>query len=317
MGRARQVAAWTLVAGTAAWVVVRWLGLESGFPLVPLLAYTPLAAVGAVVAAIVIAAMRQWVAAVLAAILALMLVVAVVPRAFGGPTGAAGPPGPRLAIMSVNLRRAGADPDAVVALVRRMRVDVLTLQEVDGEIVRRLEAAGLRQLLTNRVVRLGPGTTGTALYARATLTPAPGPVGTRNPLAEAQVAVAGARPVVVTTIHTLAPSTGPRAEGWARDFTKLPPAQPDGPVRILAGDFNATLDHDPLRDLIGTGYDDAADALGSGLRATWPVGHRLVPPVTIDHVLADDRCGIREYKLFPIPRSDHRAVFAVLELPAG
>jgi hypothetical protein len=39
--------------------------------------------------------------------------------------------------------------------------------------------------------------------------------------------------------------------------------------------------------------------------------------VTIDHVLADDRCGIREYKLFPIPRSDHRAVFAVLELPAG
>jgi endonuclease/exonuclease/phosphatase family metal-dependent hydrolase len=85
-------------------------------------------------------------------------------------------------------------------------------------------------------------------------------------------------------------------------------------VRILAGDFNATLDHARLRRLIDTGYRDAADQLGEGLHPTFPIGQRM-PPITLDHVLADRRVGIRSFVARRVPRSDHRAVRAELVLP--
>ena len=41
------VIAWLLVLPVAGWVVLRAFGLEEGYPMVPLLAYTPLAVAGA------------------------------------------------------------------------------------------------------------------------------------------------------------------------------------------------------------------------------------------------------------------------------
>ena len=72
------------------------------------------------------------------------------------------------------------------------------------------------------------------------------------------------------------------------DLRALPPATPDGRLRILAGDFNATLDHAELRRILDTGYQDAAAQVGAGLHGTWPRDRAFPPPVTIDHVLADD-----------------------------
>ena len=88
---------------------------------------------------------------------------------------------------------------------------------------------------------------------------------------------------------------------WRDDLRALPPATPEGAVRILTGDFNATLDHAELRRVIDRGYEDAADEVGSGLRATWPAGRRFPPPVTIDHVIADERCGVRSVRVLPSP----------------
>ena len=45
-------------------------------------------------------------------------------------------------------------------------------------------------------------------------------------------------------------------------------------MRILAGDFNATLDHAELRRLIGRGYHDAAEQAGH--RAADDVADRQV-----------------------------------------
>jgi endonuclease/exonuclease/phosphatase (EEP) superfamily protein YafD len=101
---------------------------------------------------------------------------------------------------------------------------------------------------------------------------------------------------------------------WRRDLRRLPDARPGGIVRVLAGDFNATLDHRELRRVLDRGYRDAADRNGSGLRATWPADGRRVPPVAIDHVLADERAGVQAVRVRDLPRSDHRAVVAVLRI---
>ena len=57
---------------------------------------------------------------------------------------------------------------------------------------------------------------------------------------------------------------------WTADLRDEPAADPANRATILAGDFNATLDHVELRRLLGTGYRDAAASLGRGLTPTWP-----------------------------------------------
>ncbi|HEX2300957.1 MAG TPA: endonuclease/exonuclease/phosphatase family protein, partial [Pseudonocardiaceae bacterium] len=79
--------------------------------------------------------------------------------------------------------------------------------------------------------------------------------------------------------------------------------------------FNATLDHQPLRALLSTGYRDAADVLGRGLRATWPTDTALAPVAAIDHVLVEPTCLIRSFDTVAVPGTDHRAVVAELVVP--
>jgi endonuclease/exonuclease/phosphatase (EEP) superfamily protein YafD len=105
-------------------------------------------------------------------------------------------------------------------------------------------------------------------------------------------------------------------DAWAQSLADEPPATVDGPVHLLLGDFNATLDHAALRRLIGTGYRDAADVAGEGLTMTWPYD-KLFPRVALDHVLADRRVGVRQVRVYPIVGSDHRSLFTELVLPAA
>jgi len=178
-------------------------------------------------------------------------------------------------------------------------------------------AAGLAQLLPNASAHPREGVGGSALYSRFPLRD----VGFRlNPFgfgqATATVVVPGAAPVAVESVHPCPPLVHTIDDCWERGLRAEPPATVDGQVRILLGDYNATLDHAVLRQLLKTGYRDAADVAGAGLRATWPYD-KLFPRVTIDHVLADRRVGVRDVRVHPLPGGDHRAVFADLVLPAG
>jgi endonuclease/exonuclease/phosphatase (EEP) superfamily protein YafD len=130
------------------------------------------------------------------------------------------------------------------------------------------------------------------------------------------VAVEGAPPVEVAAVHP-PPPIRRTMRFWRDDLRAMPPATPEGSLRILAGDFNATLDHAELRRLLDTGYADAADEVGAGLKGTWPRGRRFPPPVAIDHVLADTRIGVRRFEVHAITGTDHRAVLADLVLPRG
>jgi endonuclease/exonuclease/phosphatase (EEP) superfamily protein YafD len=310
----RRLVAWLLVAVCAAWVAVRLLGLERGFPLVPLVAFTPLAAAGAVVVVAVAALLRQRAAALVAAVLALALVAVVAPRAIGGPSEPEGAAGPQLRVLSVNMRFGAGSPDALVALVREKRPDVLSVQELTPSLARELDEAGLAELLPERAIDPRPRGPGIGLYARVPLEPGSAPGSRRNPLAVASARLPGGAPLELFAVHVTPPFRG-LVGAWHADLRALPGATPGGPVRIMAGDFNATLDHAELRRLLDTGYEDAAAEVGAGLQATWPRRWRFPSRVTIDHVLADARCGVRAFSVHSIPGTDHRAVFAELVLP--
>lgn len=307
---------WVFVLPGVAWAVVRGFGLERG-PLVQLLAFTPYVAVWSLAPLVLAFALRRWWPAGVAALAALALVGAVVPRALDGGAPAAG--GPVVRVLTANLLKGQADPAALVALVRAHRVDLLALQEFTPGTEAELDRLGLAELLPHRQTNPEVGTTGSALYSRFPLTDG----GTRRndggfSQAYATAQLPDAPPVLVESAHPMSPYALATLPDWRVDLAAQPPATPHGPLRILAGDFNATLDHAPLRALLHTGYVDAADAAGAGLAGTWgPYDGDRIPPVTIDHVLVDRRIGVRAVSVHPLPGSDHRPVLAELTLPAA
>jgi len=126
--------------------------------------------------------------------------------------------------------------------------------------------------------------------------------------------------LALVSVHPYPPLSGPSVRDWQAVLRGLPGSTDGGLPHILAGDFNATLDHRELRHVLDRGYTDAADATGDGLRATFPTAsdRRSWPPlITIDHVLVPDTIRVRRVTAYEIPGSDHRAVIAELVLPAG
>ena len=124
--------------------------------------------------------------------------------------------------------------------------------------------------------------------------------------------------MTVESAHPVAPSSTEALGGWKADLTAEPSADQSAAPRILLGDFNSTLDHAALRSVIQRNYRDAADADGKGLVPTWgPYTGHPIPPVTIDHVLVDQRIGVAHVAVHGLPGSDHRAVMAALWVPVG
>jgi endonuclease/exonuclease/phosphatase family metal-dependent hydrolase len=97
----------------------------------------------------------------------------------------------------------------------------------------------------------------------------------------------------------------------------------EGPL-VMAGDFNATLDHAPMRSLLGLGLSDAARQSNAGWQPTWPGGdnpdHELplgVQVMAIDHVLVSRQLSAISTSTYSVFDSDHLALVARLaEQPA-
>jgi endonuclease/exonuclease/phosphatase family metal-dependent hydrolase len=308
------------VVGWAAWAVVRTFGLETD-RLVPLMTFTPYMGLASILPLSVCLVFRRWALAAGALVVCLLFAGALIGRWLPGPRPHVA--GPRIRVMTSNLFLGRGDARTVVRLVREQGVDVLGLEELTPEEVARLDAAGLRELLPYRDVDARPGANGTGLFSRFPLTRRK-PYNSVNQNGEprALVRVPGARPFELQVIHPPPPIHG-QAPLWEHMLSELP--KPDlggastapGPPRMLIGDFNATLDHAQLRDLLGgSGYVDAADATGKGYKTTWPAGRRFPPEITIDHVLIDPRMRADDVSVHVVPHSDHRALIATLRIPS-
>ncbi|MGY1724051.1 endonuclease/exonuclease/phosphatase family protein [Blastococcus sp. SYSU DS0533] len=312
---------WAVAAAVpwAVWAVVRRTGSERGFPLVPALAFTPYAA-GTAVLPLAVAVRARSRAAVLLAAGAGAVLAGAVRSHRGRPAVAPPPAGRRVRIATVSLRRGLVPAEAVVDLVRRHGIDLLAVQELTPQAERRLRAAGLAEALPHaHVVPARPGSEPAAS----------GAVWSRLPLG-ARTAVPGGfeQPAVrvpggpgpeleVTAVHTRPPATSAAAvRGWTEDLAALPGPEP-GVLRVLAGDFNATLDHAALRAVLRRGYLDAARAVGRGHLRTWSPLRSPVPRLGLDHVLVDPRLAVAGCTSVPVRGSDHRSVVVDLVLPAG
>ncbi|MFD0890228.1 endonuclease/exonuclease/phosphatase family protein, partial [Streptosporangium algeriense] len=256
---------------------------------------------------------RRRAATAVALVTTAALGFSVLPRAFASAQPSSGAP---LRVLTLNMLFGHADPGAVMDLVRRLRPDVLSAQELTPGMVEELDAAGLKDVMSHRVLQTAWSASGSGTFSRYPLTPLENlfrPIGHNMPAAVLNVP--GAGDIEIVNVHPF-PPLGSQVHEWSAAFASFPAASPDR-LRIFAGDFNASLDHAAMRRFISRGYADSADLAGQGLVPTWPVNNRIPPVITIDHVVVDQRIGVREVSVHTVPGTDHRAVFADLSLPSN
>lgn len=302
------------VMGLAAYAVLRLgvsglLDTDGNRYTTTALALNPYVALaGGLLAAIALLA-RRWRTAAVAVALSIALAAPLMPRVLADPQPTAA--GPTVRVLALNLFYGAADATEVVDLVRERAVDVLVLLELDSAAASALDRAGLDDVMPHRVFDPAPAAVGSGIASRHPVRELSlaGPSLLEQPSARVRL---DDTDIEVVGVHPTPPVN--RVDDWRQELRGLPAAPDNGSARILAGDFNATLDHAELRRVLDSGYVDAAEQTGDALRTTWPQ-RRTAPPVTLDHVLVDRRAAVHGFEVIDVDGSDHRAVLATLTLP--
>ena len=217
---------------------------------------------------------------------------------------------PTLTVLQLNTRHGNADPAQVTGLARSRAADVVVLEEVDSGAAARYAQAGLRRLLPHTAASHGA-----VVFSRWPLR------GVRRlPISDGGVLadVAAPKPFWLLGLHTTEPMNG--LTTWQHDLAEVRRvvAGKHGPG-LVVGDFNATLDHGPMRQLLARGLRDAAEAGNAGWQPTWPSNQVPVfgvsPPmrlITIDHVLVTRPFGVVSTRTVAVAGTDHEALVASL-----
>jgi endonuclease/exonuclease/phosphatase family metal-dependent hydrolase len=306
---------WILAGGLAGWAAARIFAVDRARQAetvaVPFLSFTPQVAAAAPWAAVGLRLAGRRGPAATAAVAAAALGVVVRTRKLPRPDSGAS--GPMLRVLTHNMFFGRADVDVLTARVRQLDVDVLFLQELTEDAVTRLKQAGLDDMLPFALHDLRGGSRGSGLYSRFPLSEGPAVplVHMAQPTATAELP--NGHKVELICAHPVTPNLGRDGASRWREGLAVFPAAGKLP-RILAGDFNATLDHAAFRDVLRRGYLDAGLQRGGALTPTWgPPGRNAV--LTLDHVLVDKNCAVLGYSVHVVPGTDHRAVYAEVQLP--
>jgi endonuclease/exonuclease/phosphatase (EEP) superfamily protein YafD len=316
------VAAIVLTAVAIPSLLARMAGGRPPSPGPQLASLSPLAILPAVVA-VALAAASSWWLAVLLAIPAILLVGVQLPP--WRPRQGAGDNSLTVRLLTVNACRGGADPAAVVGLVRDQDVGVLAVQELTPELAQELKNADLPGLLPFSVIDAQPSGAGTGLWARWPLRPLPAIPGMKAATPRAQIDPPGRPPVTVTAVHPKAPLKRFQST-WQEELDAIRGSvAATAGAHIVAGDFNASRDHRPFRDLLAVGLVDCGD---TALKRPWPgftwpsfwpgsagTHPRAVPLMRLDHVLISrDACRARRLRIIRVPGTDHCAVLATIDI---
>lgn len=246
------------------------------------------------------------------ALVALVGIALVAPRAHDGSTPTPAAPDP-LTVLSANVS-GSADVARLARIVRAEQPGVVILPEADEQFRQHLEKA-LRGQGYHGMSRQSLDTTVAAMSIL--VSPRLGDLRFR---AESRTTF----PTIIATGGTLngtrivafhaSPPLPLATADWRNDLSSLSRWCDEGRPTLVAGDFNATLDHSVLRTAM-RGCTDAAATLGVGLRGTWLSRYPAWLTPQIDHVLTTSEIEPKKVSFIRLEGSDHRAILARVELP--
>ena len=290
---------------------IRVFSLDRAFPMVSIVSFSPQILVAVVIPVVVALLLRARFVAIGVLIVAVVMAVQILPRSVSQDQPQAR--GEVVTLMTANLLAGSSATDGIERIVAENEVDVLAMQEIDPEAFAILKERGLTKQLPHFTTGLRPEVAGNIIMSRWPIRERDyGRPDERAP--EPEVVVPRAS-LVLRSVHPFPPTRPQKTKRWQEDLRRLPAARPapGDNLRVLLGDFNATLDHRLLRELVSRDYVDAGRTTGNGLVPTWEANS--VMKLTIDHVLVDSRIAVLSYKTYNLPRSDHDAVVVKIRLP--
>jgi endonuclease/exonuclease/phosphatase (EEP) superfamily protein YafD len=216
-----------------------------------------------------------------------------------------------LTVLQANVLLGEADGIELVRTASEEGADLLVVEEITGGVLTQMERAGLAELFPYRVgVPRDTDPGGTMVFSRTRLGPA-APIGTRYD--GWRVEVDG---LTLVAVH---PDSPLDLAGWRADHAAILAAVRASDADLVVGDFNATLDHRPMRELAAAGRRSVAELANEGWQPTWPEAGRVgvlglpVPPVVqIDHVLVGPRLAALGTHTVDLHGSDHRGLVATV-----
>ena len=120
----------------------------------------------------------------------------------------------------------------------------------------------------------------------------------------------------IVGVHLYAPVNAACRDLWDAELLALRTwAEQQGTEVVLAGDFNASLNHPGMRELAAT-LPDAARSLGRGMLRTWPARGfrqgrgRCIPIFGLDHVLISRGLAPASLQTRLFPGADHLGLLA-------
>jgi endonuclease/exonuclease/phosphatase (EEP) superfamily protein YafD len=218
-----------------------------------------------------------------------------------------------LRLLSANLLYVNARTGRWAEQIRAEQPDVLLLVEASPTSFGPLERTGVLDDFPYRHVFLRANASGFALFSRCPADDVHLVMVHDQDVLSARLAV-GDRTVRLLGVHTRAPMTNRSARAWQSELAAIGAAGAavTGAL-IIAGDFNASRDHAPFRNLLATAdLVDAHDEVGAGLGGTWPADQRFPALLRLDHVLVSPAFRVTAATAGAIPGSDHRWIQADL-----
>ncbi|WP_111765418.1 endonuclease/exonuclease/phosphatase family protein [Nakamurella deserti] len=313
--RVGPVAGWSLTAALALVTVNRAVRPEH----VPLLIGLQGVAVFLLAPALPLAGLALWrrrrvMAAVAAAITVVQLGWIGAATGWHGPQPAPGGSVPLRVVTANVLMDNPAIPELADELLAS-GADVILLQEITPEIAATLATTPLWTAYPGRVDNALPGFHGSLILSRLPITGGRAFDVAGRPMTRADLQTA-AGPVRVVDVHAVAPVNRENTAVWLAQMEALATmSAPAGSALVMAGDFNATVDHAPFQRVLAAGKRDAFLEAGSGYGATWPSwGGPTVPVMRLDHVLVGDGVAVVSVDEAVSAGSDHRRLVAELAL---
>jgi endonuclease/exonuclease/phosphatase (EEP) superfamily protein YafD len=230
---------------------------------------------------------------------------------FGAPAQAPGPPpggGRRFRLVSSNALKKNRRPRAWAEAVLALSPDVLCVPELTPPLEEALRAVG-DGLPEHRCADTKAEPAGTGLWSRW-------PIDDGRILRAGHSMIVAPIPAIgatVAAIHTVAPASRRKAPQWLGSFDAITTMANDtpGPL-VIAGDWNATVAHTPMRRLLAGGrVRDAHIDAGRPFARSW---HARFPVALLDRVLVSPEVAVHSIAEHRVPGTDHRAVVAELEV---
>lgn len=307
--------AWLILANAALVLFVRFFGILEIPPYVQLVVFPEWVA-GSLVVAAVIELFRKHAELVAAHCIAIALILLANPNMKSEwPVTTVGV---EMNVLTANIKL-GQGIDSLVELIERENPDLVFVQECDQACADALSSKSIRKQFRHQLLDPKPNSAGAAIlsvypFSLPTELFRPQALGTEFSMPEAILDVPEVGTIAVKSAHPFPPV--PQQERlWSsglQALSKFAMHYGSMPV-VVAGDFNAGVEHKQFRDVMDSGrLRDAATELGID-KVTWSMDGQPYVQATIDHILFSSGTA-RAYMVFPLDGSDHQALLATIRL---